>query len=202
MTLAATGLIEQIPEAEISVLCTIDSETLQETTYNFMRADESGKAALRARVLTAFKDAEILCAYNAVLFDIPFMQKQLDLPTDVVEEWLRKLCDPFHAIKTCFQTTCKLDKMLRLNGLECKSATGLQAIVMARNGDWDALVDYCMDDVRLTAQLCTLPTIYLFQHMDGFYVCCSFTGGVSFRCSGTPPGEAAAARLALGTERV
>lgn len=76
--------------------------------------------------MTAFRAATRLCTYNAVLFDIPFMQKQLNLPEAVVHEWLGKLCDPFHTMRTCFGQTSKLDKMLALNGLECKSATGLQ----------------------------------------------------------------------------
>lgn len=147
---------------------------MEEKVYNFMRADENGKQALRAELISAFEQAERLCAYNAVLFNIPFMHKQLGLPQDVIQGWLCKLCDPFHTIKTCFSYTCKLDKMLALNGLESKSATGLQAIDMARNGDWDALVDYCMDDVRLTVQLCTLAEIALFPHIDGFWIYCSY----------------------------
>ena len=97
------------------MLCTLDSDTKEERVYNFMRADDAGKRALRADVIDAFHAAGQLCAYNAVLFDIPFMQKQLQIPPEVVEEWLRKLCDPFHAIKTSFAYTCKLDKMLALN---------------------------------------------------------------------------------------
>lgn len=45
---------------------------------------------------------------------------------------------------------------------------------MARNGEWDSLVDYCMDDVRLTVQLCERNTIRLFEHIDGFWVCCEY----------------------------
>ncbi len=116
-------------------------------------------------MLAAFDEADQLCAYNSVLFDIPFMVKQLDISPSVVQSWLWKLCDPFHAMRSSFDFTCKLDKMLALNNLQCKSASGLQAIEMAKNGEWDALVSYCMDDVRLTAQLCELPMIYLFKHI-------------------------------------
>ncbi len=154
-----------MPEAEISVLCTLDSETRSETIYHFMQASTEEKAVLRGRLIDAFDSAPRLCAYNSVLFDIPFIAKQLYIPTSVVESWLSKLCDPFHAMKTAFDFTCKLDKLLGLNNLACKSASGLQAIEMARNGDWDALVSYCMDDVRLTAQLCELEIIYLFKHI-------------------------------------
>jgi hypothetical protein len=147
------------------------------------------------QVLDAFDEAPRLCAYNSVLFDIPFISRQLHVPVSTVHDWLMKLCDPFHAMKTSFDFTCKLDKLLALNNLQCKSASGLQAIQMAKNGEWDALVSYCMDDVRLTAQLCELPVIYLFNHVgmnfffvvkyvyheltkhvlaDGFWVCCSY----------------------------
>jgi hypothetical protein len=36
-----------MPKAEISVLCTIDSQTLEETVYNFMKANTDEKAVLR-----------------------------------------------------------------------------------------------------------------------------------------------------------
>jgi hypothetical protein len=163
--------LADIPKAEISVLCTIDSQTLEETVYNFMLADVNEKAILRGHVLDAFEKAERLCAYNSVLFDIPFMAKQLDIPSNITNAWLLKLCDPFHSMKTSFDFTCKLDKLLALNSLQCKSASGLQAIEMARNGEWDDLVSYCMDDVRLTAQLCELPVIYLFKHLGESFFC-------------------------------
>jgi hypothetical protein len=115
--------------------------------------------------METFDAAPLLCAYNAALFDIPFIAKQLYIPSTVVDSWLSKLCDPFHAMKTAFDFTCKLDKLLSLNSLACKSASGLQAIEMAKNADWDALAAYCMDDVRLTAQLCELEVIYLFKHV-------------------------------------
>eukprot|EP00961_Rhodomonas_salina_P172688 2328626-Rhodomonas_salina.1 len=160
-----TGFIQDIPKSEISVVCTIDTQTLEEKTYNFMAADAAGKLLLREQLISDFQKAPALCAYNAVLFDIPFMDKQLNLGNEIITSWLLKLCDPFHAMKTAFNITCKLDKMLFLNGLECKSADGAQAIVMAHNKDWPALVAYCMDDVRLTGQLCELPCIKLFEHI-------------------------------------
>lgn len=160
------------------------------------QADEAGKQCLRQELIAAFDAAERLCAYNAVLFDIPFMKLQLQLPDDIVDTWLHKLCDPFHSMKMCFGITCKLDKMLALNGLECKSATGLQAIEMAKNGEWQALVDYCMDDVRLTVELCVLDEIQLFVHNDNFLVCCSFANnGLRFYLK--PPADSPPCVMAL-----
>jgi len=182
-----TGFIQQIPEAEISVVCTMDSETMEQTVYNFMIENEEGKTLLRNRLIEAFHNATRLCAYNAVLFDIPFMQKQLNIPHKTVHEWLGKLCDPFHCIKTCFDFTCKLDKMLTLNGLECKSSTGLEAVNMAKTGDWKRLVDYCMDDVRLTVQLCQLEKVALFFHPDGFWVYCTYIPRLKIWTSKDPP---------------
>ena len=182
-----TGLMHEIPTAEISVVCTIEADGMHQTVYNFMAADDEGKVRLREELLRAFGRAERLCAYNAVLFDIPFMQKQLQIPAEVVDEWLGKLCDPFHCVKTCFDFTCKLDKMLALNGLECKSASGLEAVAMAKNGDWQRLEEYCMDDVRLTVQLCQIEKIALFQHADGFWVYCTYMPRLRIWTENTPP---------------
>lgn len=168
-----TGLMHD-PDARISVVCTIDSDTGLEVAYNFLNtstAEEYG--ALRLQLISALNAARVLCAYNAVLFDIPFIEKELKVPKTEVQGWLLKLFDPFHAMKTCFNFTCKLDKMLALNGLECKSASGLEAIDMAKNKEWDALISYCMDDVRLTVLICQQPQVILFQHSDGFYICCA-----------------------------
>ncbi len=129
-----------------------------------MRSNDDEKAELKRRLIQDFNTAPSLCAYNAVLFDIPFMTKQLEIDNETVQNWLLKLIDPFHTMKTCFGVTCKLDKMLALNGLQCKSASGLQAIEMARDGDWVSLVNYCMDDVRLTVDICVQDKIILFKH--------------------------------------
>lgn len=171
-----TGLLDDFPVATISVLCTVDSQTGTERVYNFLLAKNvDSKKKLKEDILEAFKRAEVLCAYNAVFFDIPFLRKQMDLADEDVQEWFLKLCDPFHSMRTAFQHTCKLNKMLALNGLDCKSASGLEAIEMAKNEDWSALEKYCLDDVRLTVQLCLLDKVCLFQHMDGFWVYGNFT---------------------------
>lgn len=172
-----TGLIAAIPESEISVVCLIDSETEVETALFFIREDAEGKQKLRERLLDALDEAAMLCAYNAVLFDIPFIVKQLGVEPERVKGWLLKLFDPFHAMRTAFHTTCKLDKMLALNGLECKSSTGLEAISMARNGEWERLENYCMDDVRLTVQLCQQGRLRLFERSAELYVCVEFVEG-------------------------
>lgn len=147
---------------------TLWSNTWQhETVYNFMAATTEEKIGLRQQVITAFNQADVLCAYNAVMFDIPFIQKQLDIDIETIQDWLIKLFDPFHAMRTCFSITCKLDRMLALNGMECKSGDGEHAIGMAHAGEWEALSSYCMDDVRLTVALCQCHCLKLFQDEIG-----------------------------------
>lgn len=111
---------------------------------------------MREEILLDFEECDFLCAYNAVLFDIPFMQYVLQIPPETVvqkilfffvylkcvkfkknctfvqETWLRKLCDPFHAIKTAFLFTSKLNHMLAMNNLQSKSASGADAITFVK----------------------------------------------------------------------
>jgi hypothetical protein len=48
----------------------------------------------------------------------------------------------------------KLNELLIANGFEPKSGSGLQAIQLWNEGDRKALAAYCMDDARLTYELC------------------------------------------------
>jgi len=118
--------------------------------------------------------------FNAVRFDLPFIGRALSLSAEKVAGWAAKCIDPYLALYSANGKTCKLQRLLDLNGLGSKTGTGADAIMLARyvrravdeielecgrpltccrQGRTRELLDYCMTDVLLTHALCELPAI-------------------------------------------
>ena len=57
--------------------------------------------------------------------------------------------------------TCGLNKLLASNGVESKTASGLQAIKWAEEGNWEKLEEYCLDDAILTHKISVMPEVIL-----------------------------------------
>ena len=60
-----------------------------------------------------------------------------------------------------------MQHMLELNNLSSKTASGGDAIVMAREDRWDELVSYCLMDAKLTLSLCQLEWIHFTARLQG-----------------------------------
>lgn len=97
-------------------------------------------------------DAPFLVAFNGCKFDINFLQKVYGLPAERVGAWVLKLRDAYEASKLAFNRGFSLNHFLEANGLDSKSSTGSEALVMAQEGRWDELREYCMGDARLAWQ--------------------------------------------------
>ena len=124
-----------------------------------------------APLLAAFDDAAVIVGFNQLAFDMPLLRKHY--PGSSAAAGARYLG---HRLK-CLDIFCEarartdawfgLGDFLRVNALPHKSGTGVNAVALwdkvqmgtddeAREGR-EALRAYCMDDVRLTAQLGLLP---------------------------------------------
>ena len=150
-----TGLAYSAPDVVLTCACAYDPE-----------------AGIRARFVPALGDdmeaffrlldqAEQLCAFNGAKFDVPFMQQQYGLPDARVGAWQLKLFDVFQACKLGLDRTFSLNALLDANGMESKTDSGLNAVRMAREGDWDRLAEYCMQDTVKTYQVSNLEMILL-----------------------------------------
>jgi hypothetical protein len=106
-------------------------------------------------------EAERLCCFNGVRFDIPFIRARWSPAPERVEAWRRKSHDVYEACRLCLGVTFSLNALLLLNGLESKSGSGLKAVELARSGQFDALGAYCLDDARLTHAVSSMPRIRL-----------------------------------------
>lgn len=97
--------------------------------------------------------APLLCAFNGVRFDIPFLAKRWGLNDKQIGEWVLKMIDPFEACKLALGRTFSLDRALKANGIACKTGSGLEAVRLARESLWAELKAYCMADTKKTHEL-------------------------------------------------
>ena len=97
--------------------------------------------------------ATYIYTFNGMDFDLPRFAKHCNRS---MEEWCVKTVDPLYAMKHSlgFGACVKLNDLLRENGYAPKSGSGLEAIEFWHQGKHDALMSYCMDDARLTYELC------------------------------------------------
>ena len=78
----------------VTVVCTEDFETGERRAYEFARVracEPQNEALLRDDLVRAFDEADSLCAFTGVRFDIPFLHSALGLSLETIAEWLLKM---------------------------------------------------------------------------------------------------------------
>ena len=141
---------------EVTVICTEDLHSGETNTYNFGRLgidEDAQRTALVHTVVCAFDRAAHLCAYNGVRFDLPFMQRALQISSETVTAWVLKTVDLLEYLRLSGLPTTSLDAICAANDIATKTSSGLQAVRMALEGNWVDLEAYCAHDVRM---LCAL----------------------------------------------
>lgn len=154
-------------------------------TYNFMHGDVDNNIR---DFLQTLDDAEVLCAFNGVRFDLPFIIQRFHVPPERYTPWYLKLFDYFEVAKLVFNSSCSLNRLLESNGEEVKTSSGLQAVKWAEEGEWEKLEDYCMMDTVLTHKISQRGGVYIPLTRKKHVVCTlSGRGGVpgmpSFRAA-------------------
>ena len=143
----------------VTVVCTQDYYTGERRAYEFARVracEPQNEDVLRTELIQAFNDAESLCAFNGVRFDIPFLHKALNLSDATTTAWLFKTTDILEAARLGMfgpAHTFGLNLLCQHNHIQTKSGSGLQAIKFAQEHKWDDLKRYCSDDVRILCDL-------------------------------------------------
>ena len=105
---------------------------------------------LQNEFISILDAAPRLCAFNGIRFDIPFIIKNWGLDPARAHDWVIKTVDVFEACKLGLQQTFKLSQLLAVNGMESKTGSGAEAVLLAKNGEWEKLGAYCLQDTRLT----------------------------------------------------
>jgi hypothetical protein len=105
--------------------------------------------------------ADRLCAFNGARFDIPLVQRCFQPSAQRVGAWRLKLHDVFEACKLALGITFPLQALLELNHIPGKTGSGLDAVKLALDKDWEHLGEYCLNDTKRTHQVSSLCCIRL-----------------------------------------
>lgn len=92
-----------------------------------------------------FEHAERLIGYNSKYFDVPVLQNYYTGDLSKIPH-----LDLLEEIKRSAGFRLKLDDIARATLNTQKSGHGLQAIEWFKEGAWDKIEKYCLDDVRIT----------------------------------------------------
>lgn len=126
-------------DLDISVVCLHDSKTNE--YYSFLEDQ-------LVDMWSYFEDADLLVTYNGNHFDIPLLQKYAPLDLKSI-----KHVDLFEKMREV------TNKKLPLNGIAqttlgiAKSGHGLDAIAWWNSGEIQKIIDYCIQDVKVTKEV-------------------------------------------------
>ena len=138
----------------ITCAAAYDPDAGIERVFFFARCDGAGGLSPMLddadEFMALLDEADRLCAFNGARFDLPFIQHQLGASAGRVMRWRLKLHDVFVACKWGLGVTFPLQALLELNGLPGKTGSGADAVLLARDGRWRELGDYCLNDTVLT----------------------------------------------------
>ena len=151
----------------ITVISLYDPEKDIAKVLRFVDLNEDGDVCyhdeFNQRVVEFIKfmdEAETLNAFNSCSFDLAFCQIQFKISNAIIQRWVLKSFDVLDICRKAFNRTFSLNLALELNiaGFQ-KSGSGMEAVYQAREGRWDELEAYCLDDSILTHKLSSLNTI-------------------------------------------
>lgn len=125
------------------------------------RAFLLGRGEDPSEFLALLDAADRLCAFNGARFDLAFLRHSLGVSAQRVRSWRLKLHDVYEGCRLGLGVTFPLDALLAANGLDGKTGSGKEAVVMARDGRWEELAEYCLDDARATHRVSSLARITL-----------------------------------------
>jgi hypothetical protein len=153
-----------VVDADLSVASTWDQVKQSATPMHWWRdVVEPGESGPFDGLLRLFDKAEVIVAFNGLGFDMPVLRKYYGRGTAAAERWRQhriKCLDPMYTVSnSCDIKWPKLDKLLQLNGLPCKTGDGLMAIKLWREGKRGELKLYCERDVTALAELVHLDRL-------------------------------------------
>jgi hypothetical protein len=149
------GLEPRLHRITVAAVC--DRAAGIRRCYNFLTGDEQTKEDF----LADLDNADSLCSFNGVQFDLPFIIQRFKVERERYEPWFLKLFDYYDISKKLFEDTFSLGTLLQKNGFNPKSGTGTQAIAWAREKKYDKLMEYCQDDADLTYDISVSKAVIL-----------------------------------------
>ncbi len=116
-------------------------------------------------MLALFDAADVIVGYNCFDFDFPLLRRFYrsvragETATQRYMNHRSKCFDIMAKVRDVTGCYFKLDDLLKLNNLSCKTSNGLKAIEMWESQQRTELKEYCEADVDLTARLALVDRI-------------------------------------------
>lgn len=126
-------------DLDISVVCIHDSENDEYSSYFVNELH---------KLWPIIEAADMLIGYNSDHFDIPLLNKYYAGDLTKI-----KSLDILKEIRNSIGKRIKLDNVAQATLGQTKSGNGLEAIVWWRNGEKQKVVDYCIQDVKVTKDI-------------------------------------------------
>ena len=123
-------------DLDLSVVCIHDSETGEYSSYTQEQLSD---------LWPILEKTDILVGYNSDHFDVPLLNKYC--PNDLNKI---KSLDLLKEIRASLGRRIKLDDVAKATLGESKSADGLLAVKWWREGQHQKVIDYCIQDVKVT----------------------------------------------------
>lgn len=126
-------------DLDISVVCIYDSETDKYSSYfeNELKT-----------LWPVIEKADMLIGFNSDHFDIPLLNKYY--PGDLTKI---KSLDLMKEIKKTLGRRIKLDTIAEATLGRHKTGHGTDAGIWWKNGEYEKVRDYCLEDVRITKEI-------------------------------------------------
>jgi DEAD/DEAH box helicase domain-containing protein len=121
---------------DLSVICIYDYE--RDAYESYLQED-------LPKLWPVLESADLLIGYNSDHFDIPLLNKYYSGDLTKI-----KSLDILREIKNSFGRRMKLDQIAEGTLGINKSGVGIEATVWWKNGEKQKVIDYCLDDVKIT----------------------------------------------------
>jgi hypothetical protein len=161
------GKLDETPLPPITCICIYNGLTQKKHSLRFWKVSPHEATENLKIVTDELDNADYIAGFNVVLFDLEYMRLTFQIPNPQMTSWVTKCIDPFMCCKYILKITCPLKEMLANNKLASKTGCGGDAIILAKDGKWEELLDYCMMDTTLTYELCTLDWIVFSPMLKG-----------------------------------
>ena len=109
-------------------------------------------------LVKALDRSELIVGYNILGFDFPVIKKHYNNSQQYISHLL-KAHDVFYRVREVSGYWPKLDALLTVNRMACKTSHGLEAINMWNEGRLEELKTYCEADVRQTARIALMKKL-------------------------------------------
>lgn len=117
-------------------------------SYEANRYDAYLEEDVATKLAPRLKEAELIIGFNSRRFDLPVLQPYLPYPVDPLPQ-----LDILEEIVKALGHRVSLDSVAQATLGRGKSGSGLEALKWFKEGRFDLITKYCLDDVKLTKEV-------------------------------------------------